>query len=97
MHILNFLITYIYKGCKKKYMCTTEMDLDLLNHSEIEGYITRNNLFVFDAILTWNYIEIVGVIDGSKKEKKKPTLKYGKKKSDEALEPRPAPIKKASE
>ena len=87
-HILTFKIVYLYNGCKRSIFIDTTMDLDMLNLQEMESFLEQSNIFKFDTVLTWNYVEIVGIIEGAEEAPKcNPTLKWGRKKTDKTPKP----------
>lgn len=91
MPILTFRVTYLYNGCKRYSFINTDMDLDMLDFEEMEGFVMRNKMFLFDQILNWHYVDIVGEYDATIEEEEapkcNPTLKWGKKKTDKTSRP----------
>lgn len=88
--ILTFKVTYVNNGCKMQCFINTDLDLDMFDFEEMEGFVSRNNIFKFDQILNWHYVDIVAEFPASIEEdtpKHTPSLKYGRKKTDKTVKP----------
>lgn len=88
--ILTFKVTYVNNGCKMQCFINTDLDLDMFDFEEMTSFLKQSNMFEFDTVLTWHYVDIVAEFPASIEEdspKRTPTLKYGRKKTDKTVKP----------